>query len=243
MPSKPASVLALASLLALTASARGASAADEPELESADSIKECNELADRNETELRKWEKEQPAVPYEHRREKLVLGAPWGRFFEGIGDGSKVVLATVLPHMGMQLREPGPQIMLAWPWSVVPFGPRVGCTRERGKFEVRHFRNHRLMVEPAVLLGDRRPDFFVRPGYRFVFHPTDWVAGVGGGIGTTADVVMKGEPMRMSVSPEVVVQFGHCCEPGFVTVAVRYDHYFAGNFRDTFSVSAGYTFF
>lgn len=44
-------------------------------------------------------------------------------------------------------------------------------------------------------------------------------------------------------SPELVVQFGHCCEPSYFTLAFRYDHFFAGDATNLLSGSLGYTFF
>lgn len=44
-------------------------------------------------------------------------------------------------------------------------------------------------------------------------------------------------------SPELVVQFGHCCEPSYFTLAFRYDHFFAGDATNLLGGSLGYTFF
>ena len=52
-----------------------------------------------------------------------------------------------------------------------------------------------------------------------------------------------GSPWRASVSPEVLVHHGACCSSGYVTVALRYDRFFAGRDRDLVTVSLGLTFY
>ena len=84
---------------------------------------------------------------------------------------------------------------------------------------------------------------FTRLGYRFLYHPSDWVVGVGGGLGHTIDLVGKGEPTRISLSPEAVMQFGHCCDASYFTFAFRYDRYFAGTSLNVIHGTLGYTFF
>ena len=69
------------------------------------------------------------------------------------------------------------------------------------------------------------------------------MVGVGGGLGTTLDLVGKGEPRRLSLSPEAVMQFGHCCDASYFTFAVRYDRYFAGTTLNGIGGTLGYTFF
>jgi hypothetical protein len=99
------------------------------------------------------------------------------------------------------------------------------------------------MVEPAVAAGKQGTAVFARLGYRFLYHPSDWVVGVGGGVGHTFDIAGKGEPQRISLSPEAVMQFGHCCDASYFTFAVRYDRYFAGTSLNVIGGTLGYTFF
>jgi hypothetical protein len=100
------------------------------------------------------------------------------------------------------------------------------------------------MLEPGIVSSDRGSGVFVRPGYRFLSHPSEWVVGAGGGLGTTIEITGNQEPHgRPSFSPEGVIQFGHCCDPGYFTLTLRYDHYFAGIVTDVVGGSLGYTFF
>ena len=51
------------------------------------------------------------------------------------------------------------------------------------------------------------------------------------------------EPLRPSLGPEVLLRFGHCCDPGYFVLAFRYDHYFAGDVRDIIAGSLGFVYF
>lgn len=216
--------------------------AEEPKVDTADGPSACRDFDKKNEKELADWQKQQPAVPYAYPREDTVLGAPWGPFFKSIGTTPELFLATVIPHVGAQYRAENAAIVVAWPWSF-PIGPAYTCSRKQGSFVVRAFKSHRAMLEPGITTGQRGTGFFTRPGYRFIYHPSDWVVGAGGGIGSTLDIAGSREPFRYSVSPEGVLQFGHCCDPSYFILSVRYDHYFAGTARDTFGGTLGFTYF
>jgi hypothetical protein len=69
------------------------------------------------------------------------------------------------------------------------------------------------------------------------------VVGPGIGIGSTVELAGHDEPFRTSVSPEAVAHFGACCTSSYVTLAVRFDHFFKGTNRDIIGASLGYTFF
>jgi hypothetical protein len=99
------------------------------------------------------------------------------------------------------------------------------------------------MLEPGIIAGSRGAGFFTRPGYRFIYHPSDWVVGAGGGLGSTIEIAGNREPLRPSLSPEAVIQFGHCCDASYFTMALRYDRFFAGDTRNVVWASLGYTFF
>jgi hypothetical protein len=45
------------------------------------------------------------------------------------------------------------------------------------------------------------------------------VVGVGGGLGSTVEIAGNREPFRPSLSPEALMQFGHCCDAGYFTLA------------------------
>ncbi|HSO37453.1 MAG TPA: hypothetical protein VLT33_33235 [Labilithrix sp.] len=230
------------SLLALVAQERTASAED-PKTEYADGLKACEDFHAKNERELAAWAKTQPPVPYAYPREDNVLGAPWGPITGGIGSSAELLLASIIPHFGAQLRGQTPAAVVAWPWSI-PIGPGFTCSRKQGTFTVHDFRSNRLMLEPGLVSSNRGTGVYVRPGYRFLYHPSDWVVGVGAGVGSTIELAGNREPPgRPSVSPEVVIQFGHCCESSYFTLTFRYDHYFAGDSTNILGGSLGYTFF
>jgi len=220
----------------------GVAHAEEPPLEYADGVKACREFHEKNERELASWKKTQPATPYEYPHDDEVLGAPWGKFLKSIGEQWELVLATIIPHFGAQLRADTPAALITWPLQI-PLGPAYTCSRKQGLFTVRDHRAHRAMLEPGIVSSNRGVGVFVRPGYRFIYQPSDWVVGAGGGLGTTIEVAGNREPFRASLGPELVIRFGHCCDPGYFTLAFRYDHYFAGEVKDIIAGSLGFVYF
>jgi hypothetical protein len=231
-------VLAL-SVLAFAAPAR----ADEDDLETADGPTDCRALRERNQQELERWERSQPPVPYSYPREKLFLNAPWTQFFTSLGHSGDLILATLLPHIGAQFRGDSPAAHVAWPLSVLVVGPMYSCSRKPNTFMVHGHRVHRLLVEPSVSSSNKGVGFAVRPGYRFIWHPSTWVVGPGIGIGSTIEIKGNKEPFRYSVGPELVAHFGTCCRSSYFTFALRYDHFFKGTNLDIVGGSLGYTFF
>lgn len=232
--------------LALLAGAAPEARAEEGtpiDLETADGPTACRELRERNAKELWAYEESQPPEPYRYPRARLFLNAPWGNFFRDVGYGGELFLATIIPHFGAQFRGDSPAAHVAWPWSVLVFGPYYSCSRKKGTFVVHGHRVHRFLVEPAVVSSRLGVGFSVRPGYRFIWHPSSWVVGPGLGIGSTIEIAGNREPFRYSVSPEIVLHFGTCCTPSYFTFAFRYDHYFKGTNLDIVGGSLGYTFF
>ena len=217
-------------------------AAAEDKIDYADGPTACRAFHDKNDRDLVEWQKTQPSVPYAYPQDDNVLGAPWGTITGGIGDNIDLVLASVLPHVGSQLRNNAPAVLVSWPWSI-PFGPAYTCSRHKGSFTVRDYKFHRIMIEPGIVASQRGTGVFTRPGYRFLYHPSDWVVGAGAGLGSTIDLTGQREPFRASLGPEAVLQFGHCCDSSYFIFAVRYDHYFAGGSRDLIGGTLGYTFF
>ena len=226
---------------ALLAGARAASA-EEPKLEYADGLAGCREFHAKNERELAVFVKAQPAVPYEYPADQTVLNAPWGPVTSGIGSTYELILASIVPHFGAQLRVETPAFVVAWPWSI-PIGPGYTCSRVRGTFMVHDFRDHRIMLEPGIVASQKGSGMYVRPGYRFLYHPSDWVVGAGGGLGSTIDLFGNKEPFRLSISPEALIQFGHCCDSSYFTLTFRYDHYFEGTAVNVLGGTLGYTYF
>lgn len=215
--------------------------AEEPKQDVADGTDECRAFEAKNEKELADWSKLQPSVPYKYARPDTVLGAPWGPFLEGSGKSGELLVATLVPHVGAQLRGDLPAALLALPWSV-PFGPAYTCSRKQGSFVVNKYKVHRLLFEPAFFTNNRGVGGYLRPGYRFLYHPSDWVVGVGGGIGSTIEAA-KNESLRASLGAEAVMQFGHCCDSGYFTLNFRYDRFFGGSFLDMIGGTLGFVYF
>ncbi|MBS2013539.1 MAG: hypothetical protein JST00_11660 [Deltaproteobacteria bacterium] len=234
--------LAVVSAAALSAPAPSARAESPPKIDYADGMSKCEEFEAKNERELDEWSKTQPATPYQYPRRDNVVNAPWGKFLHEAGQETGLILATLIPHAGAQARGSEPAAIVSWPWSF-PLFPATTCSRTRGTFVVDKYRSHRLMFEPGISSSNRGIGTFIRPGYRFLYHPSDWVLGVGGGLGTNIELAGNRESFRASLSPEVVIQFGHCCSEGYFTFALRFDKYFSGGVKEIFSGSLGYTFF
>jgi hypothetical protein len=236
-------LLAVSAALVTSTRAREAHAEEPSELDTADGVDECEAFVAQNQKEMTAWEKSQPPVPYQYPREKMFLNAPWAQFFSNLGRSGELVLATLIPHVGAQFRSSAPAAHVSWPWSVLVFGPMYSCSRKKGTFRVHGHRVHRILLEPAVISSNRGIGFTVRPGYRFIWHPSSWVVGPGLGLGSTVEIKGNQEPFRYSIGPEAVAHFGTCCRSSYFTLAFRYDHFFKGNSRDIVGASLGYTFF
>ena len=144
----------LATLVALFVCAAPRSVrADEP-FETANWPKNCRALEEKNEKEIAAFTKEQAPTKYVFPREDTVLGAPWGKLLKGALASGGVLLATVLPHAGAQLRGESPAAHISWPLSI-PFGPGYSCSRKEGTFAFYEHRASRLVIEPAVVSSNR----------------------------------------------------------------------------------------
>ena len=234
-------LVAIAAALVAVPAVPTSAQADE-RIDYADGPAACRAFHAKNDRELVDWSKTQPALPYSYPQDDNVLGAPWGGLTSALGSNADLLLASLLPHVGSQLRADAPAVLVAWPMQI-PFGPAFTCSRHLGSFTVRDYKFHRALVDPGVAAGKTGAAVFTRLGYRFLYHPSDWVVGVGGGLGSTIDIAQKGEPQRISLSPEAVMQFGHCCDASYFTFAVRYDRYFAGTTLNGIGGTLGYTFF
>lgn len=221
----------------------GVAHAEEGDLETADGADECRVFQATNDRDLARWEKEQPAAPYRYPRERLFMNAPWAQALDTLGRSGELLLATFIPHVGAQFRGGEPAAHVAWPWSLVVFGPKYACSRKKGTFVVHGHRAHRLLLEPAVYSSPKGIGLSVRPGYRFIWHPSTWVVGPGIGLGSTVEIASPREPFRASIGPEAVAHFGTCCRSSYFTFALRYDHFLAGTDKDIIGGSLGYTFF
>jgi hypothetical protein len=226
----------------MVAGERTAAAAEDPKYDFADGPTACRAFDAKNERDLAEWQKAQPAVPYQYPRDDNVLGAPWGPLTSGIGETYELLLASMIPHFGAQLRAESPALVVSFPWQL-PIGPAYTCSRKQGTFTVRGYKFHRVMFEPGIIASQRGAGVFTRPGYRFLYHPSDWVVGAGGGLGSTIEIAGNREPLRPSISPEAVMQFGRCCDSSYFTFAVRFDRFFGGDNLNILWGSLGYTFF
>ena len=231
----------LAFLAVLTASSF-ASAAEEPDdTDRVSGFGDCRALEERNEKELHMWSPTQPATPYAYPKHEVVLDAPWIELGRGIARAGGVLLTTILPNVGVLFRGALPEFVVSFPWQF-PFGPASSCSRARGTFDVLPYRPNRLLLEPGFAIGKDETTFWLRPGWRFLVHPASWFIGLGGGLGTTLEIASKG-PFRPSVSPELVAQLGSCCSPGYFTLALRGDVFFAGTSPFAISLAFGATYF
>jgi len=234
--------------LAVLAHSRPARAEEPPPPDSDDGFGACAKFEEKAEKEQEAWAREQPKVPYKAEREETILGGPWVELTRAIAHSGGLLAATLIPAVGAQLRDSKPAPVISFPWSF-NVGPALSCTREKGTFVVRKHVPNRIMLEPAIVpVSGSSVGMWVRPGYRLLVHPSTWVAGFGGGLGSTIDLFGftsggKREPFRASLSPEAIIHFGHCCDRGFFTLTVRTDIFFAGEDRFLVGGTVGYTYF
>lgn len=89
----------------------------------------------------------------------------------------------------------------------------------RHRCHTEELKSHRIVLEPGLVLGNP-PVIFVRPAYRFLWHPATSGIGIGAGVGSTWELT-GGLGVRGSASPEVVLQLGRCCGPGYALLSLR----------------------
>ena len=208
-------------------------------LDAIEGIHECEAFDQKNAHDMQIWEKTQPAVPYKYPERKTFLDAPWTPITKVDGDSGMLLLATFVPHLNAMIRNATPAVGFSWPWEL-PIGPAFWCTRKKGSYDLFKYRPLRFVLEPGFY-AEKPVTFFVRPSARFMWHPTSWYFGAGVGAGSTLEVV-GAEPFRASLSPEAIVTFGRCCNPGYFTIAVRHDFFFAGK-TQTSTVTLGFNYF
>ena len=208
-------------------------------LDTIEGITECEAFDRKNAHDMEIWEKTQPPVPYRYPARKTFLDAPWTPITRVDADSGMLLLATFAPHLNAMVRNATPAIGFSWPWEL-PIGPAFWCTRKKGSYDLFKYRPVRFVLEPG-LYAEKPVTFFVRPGARFMWHPTSWYFGAGLGAGSTLEIV-GAEPFRASLSPEAIVTFGRCCNPGYFTIALRHDFYFAGKTQTT-TATLGFNYF
>ncbi|MGH7285312.1 MAG: hypothetical protein ACRELY_27635 [Polyangiaceae bacterium] len=208
-------------------------------LDTIEGIHECEAFELKNAHDMQIWEKTQPATPYKYPERKTFLDAPWTPITKLDGDSGMLLIATLAPHLNAMIRDATPAVGFSWPWEL-PVGPAFWCTRKKGTYDLFKYRPVRIVLEPGIY-AEQPVTFFVRPGARFMWHPTSWYFGAGLGAGSTLEIAGK-EPFRASLSPEAIVTFGRCCNPGYFTIAVRHDFFFAGKTQTT-TASLGFNYF
>jgi hypothetical protein len=212
-------------------------------------FRECRELEARNDKELAMWTAAQPPKPYAYAERETVLDAPWVELGRAVGHSAGLLVTTLVPHVGVAFRSSLPEFLITWPLSV-SVGPALSCSRKGGSFDVDHARPNRFLLEPSLFVGDQGTTFSLRPGYRFLHHPADWILGFGAGVGLPIEIVRpRGASARLGLGPEAVAQLGACCAPGYATLTARLDFFFDGPAPPLaatpvmFSVSLGLTYF
>jgi hypothetical protein len=148
--------------------------------------------------------------------------------------------AAAIPHVGMVVRGGGDaQLALSWPISI-PFGPVGACTPHPVLPDSHsdELQTHRVVIEPSLVVSERPVTFSVRPGYRAILHRAKSLWGFGAGVGSTLELLGRDAP-RPSLSPELLLHLGACCEPGYWVVAVRHDSLFTAHARGAWWLTFG----
>lgn len=203
-------------------------------------VSACQALKERNEREFSVWESRSKQSADMVPSEQTIL-TPWTEFGKHEGGHQLTLLtSTLIPHLNVALRDAKPVPGLSWVWSF-PFGKPMSCSRKSGTFFVDNTYPFRALLEPGLLIDDRTVSLFLRPGARFVYQGATSPIGFGGGIGTMLELTGR-EPFRASVSPELLVRIGRCCEPGYVMLTARKEFFFAGR-SDLWVFTAGFVYY
>lgn len=165
--------------------------------------------------------------------------------YRGMGDAFGALIAfrwaAFTPTLGMQLERDSRSagFVISWPASI-PVGPVTACRIARFSGDVHEFQSLRLVLEPALVV--RRPvSLFLRPGLRAIWHRSNWRVGFGGGFGSTL-VWIDGDRFAASLSPELTLHVGRCCQPGYLLINIRADRYYPRREPDTALVNVGFGF-
>lgn len=151
------------------------------------------------------------------------------------------VFSTLLPNVGIATQDEQTNLQLSWPLSFA-FGWASGQTvvEQRCSSSTYESKINRVILEPILRFnGDFDTTFHLRPAYRLLYRESNSMVGFGAGFGSTIDF---SPDIDASLSPELVVSFGECCTPSYVTVAARLDHYTQTD-RTAFTLQIGWTYF
>ncbi|MDR0967088.1 MAG: hypothetical protein LBM75_11445 [Myxococcales bacterium] len=153
-------------------------------------------------------------------------------------------IATLVPSMGVRAgqRSSRARFALSWPWSL-PIGPIMASSREDGPCQARVFdlRPLRLLLEPGLAFT-APVTFSIRPGAQAIFQRASWNFGIGAGLGSTLETTGP-YGVRASVSPELLLNWGRCCGPGFLRLSLRYDLFFTGKEHHALTTHVGFSFY
>ena len=176
--------------------------------------------------------------------DEMILTEPEGGLSTPIQHLVYGGIATLVPALGLRLGQGASRsrLSLSWPWSL-PLGPVMASTREEGPCQERVFemRPLRLLLEPSLAFTSP-VTFAVRPGVQAMFQRASWNVGIGAGLGSTVETTGP-YGLRASISPELLLNWGRCCGPGFLRLALRYDLFFGGRERHAFSTHVGFSFY
>jgi len=166
-----------------------------------------------------------------------LIHADWAEVYDLLRSWRTMLWAVAVPHAGFTWRDGAPGFVLSWPGSG-PFGPVTACTRNDGGFH--EHRPFRFVFEPGVAVMEE-VSLFVRPGLRYLWHGSASSLGWGIGIGSTLEWTDM-DRFSASVSPELLVQYGRCCSPGYMMVAVRLDAFVPRGEGTAITASVGFTY-
>lgn len=176
--------------------------------------------------------------------DEMILTEPEGGLSTPIQNLIYGGIATLVPTLGLRLGQDTSRsrFALSWPWSL-PLGPVFASTKEEGPCQERVFemRPLRLLLEPGLAFTTP-VTFSVRPGVQAMFQRATWNVGIGAGLGSTMETTGP-YGLRASLSPEILLNWGRCCGPGFLRVAMRYDLFFSGRERHAFTTNVGFSFY
>jgi hypothetical protein len=160
---------------------------------------------------------------------------------KAVSEGILAVSSALLPDLGAQYD--GSEFGFALSWSfTLPFGPEtgplVGVRWHCAPDEYAHrLRPNRFNVDLGFVFTESTT-YFARPGYGWVWHEKDALLGFGLGLGSTLSW-SDAAGFRPSLSPEIGLRVGACCDPGYWLLTLRYDRYFAGERRNTALLKLG----
>lgn len=176
--------------------------------------------------------------------DEMILTEPEGGLSTPIQNLIYGGIATLVPTLGLRLGQDRSRsrFALSWPWSL-PLGPVFASSKEEGPCQERVFemRPLRLLLEPGLAFTTP-VTFSVRPGVQAIFQRATWNVGIGAGLGSTMETTGP-YGLRASLSPELLLNWGRCCGPGFLRVALRYDLFFSGKERHAFTTHVGFSFY